>query len=207
MTSTQPTSMRPGWLANFGLALLLCSLVFKLYWDLPQDPLRPAWISVPWRDHLDPGRHRIVASAGRSHDTALVGLRSLHRLHGLCARLPRRGEQYIHADDFLGQRRFSPPAQVVLLSLGTSYAMLPALREVRRGFIYRVVRHPVYALYMLADLTLVSLQPSLWNIGIAFLGATTFFLRSTLEEKVLAQDAAYATYRESVPWRFFPGVY
>ena len=98
-------------------------------------------------------------------------------------------------------------AGTALLSLGKSYALLPALREVRRSFFYGYVRHPVYAMYMLADLIVVLLQPSPWNAGVAAVGASAFFLRATLEEKVLCHDPQYAEYMESVRWRFFPGIH
>jgi len=98
-------------------------------------------------------------------------------------------------------------AGTALLSLGKSYALLPALREVRRGFLYRYVRHPVYAMYILADLIVIFLQPSLWNIGIAMIGTSAFFMRARLEERVLAFDPIYANYMHVVRWRFFPGVH
>jgi protein-S-isoprenylcysteine O-methyltransferase Ste14 len=94
-----------------------------------------------------------------------------------------------------------------LLSLGRSYAMLPALRVVRTGGLYAHVRHPVYACYLLADLGSVALQPSLRNAAVAAVGGVTFFLRALLEERVLARDPAYADYMRQVRWRFFPGVF
>jgi protein-S-isoprenylcysteine O-methyltransferase Ste14 len=98
-------------------------------------------------------------------------------------------------------------ANAALFSLGRSYAMLPALRDVRTGFLYGYVRHPVYAMYMLADLSALTLQPSLWNMGVAAVGATVFLLRAHLEEKVLCQDPIYSEYAQRVRWRFLPGVY
>ncbi len=98
-------------------------------------------------------------------------------------------------------------AGIVLLSLGTSYALLPALRHVRKGFVYRYVRHPVYAMYILADVIVILLQPSLWNLGVALLGAGAFCLRARLEEKVLRHDPVYSSYMLAVPWRFFPGIH
>ncbi len=97
-------------------------------------------------------------------------------------------------------------AGTALLSLGRSYALLPALRQVRQGAFYAYVRHPVYAMYILADLVVVFLQPSLWNLGIAGIGMTAFFLRAMLEERVLCHDSSYAQYMETVRWRFLPGV-
>ena len=72
---------------------------------------------------------------------------------------------------------------------------------------YRLVRHPVYALYLLADLGTVALQPSPWNAGVAVVGATCLFLRARLEERVLCRDPRYAEYMQVVRWRFLPGLY
>ncbi|MEE8408173.1 MAG: hypothetical protein V3T05_01080, partial [Myxococcota bacterium] len=38
-------------------------------------------------------------------------------------------------------------ADLNLIYLGKSFAILPARREIRRGWIYRLVRHPIYACY------------------------------------------------------------
>lgn len=98
-------------------------------------------------------------------------------------------------------------AELCLLWLGTSFAILPALREVRVGFLYRYVRHPVYAIYMVLDLLLIGLAPSVRNLVVATVGAGTFFIRAELEERVLSSHSAYQTYRQQTRWRFLPGVY
>ncbi|HZY88672.1 MAG TPA: hypothetical protein VFE78_27865, partial [Gemmataceae bacterium] len=98
-------------------------------------------------------------------------------------------------------------ADVTLLTLGRSFAVLPALRGVRTGALYRLVRHPVYALYMVADACLLLVQPSAWNGAVAFAGASTFVLRAGLEERVLQRDAGYQEYMQRVRWRFIPWVY
>jgi hypothetical protein len=98
-------------------------------------------------------------------------------------------------------------ASAALLGLGRSYAMLPALRQVRTDYLYAVVRHPVYALYLLADLGTVALQPSLGNAAVALVGGSMLVLRARLEEKVLCRDPAYAGYMRVVRWRFVPGLF
>jgi protein-S-isoprenylcysteine O-methyltransferase Ste14 len=98
-------------------------------------------------------------------------------------------------------------AEFCLIWLGTSFAILPALREVRVGFLYRYVRHPVYSIYMLLDLVFVALAPSLRNFAVAAVGASTFLIRAKLEERVLSTDPAYQNYRRKTRWRFLPGAY
>lgn len=97
-------------------------------------------------------------------------------------------------------------ANLWMLSLGQSYGMLPALREVRTRLLYRYIRHPAYAMYLLADVAVVCLQPSFWNAGVALTGLALFTMRARLEERVLCHDAAYHDYMARVRWRFLPGV-
>ncbi len=98
-------------------------------------------------------------------------------------------------------------ADITLLSLGRSFAVLPAARRVRTGFLYRCVRHPVYALYMLSDALFLALQPCLWNGLLAVSGAVSFWLRAKLEERLLLRSEAYAHYARKVRWRFLPFMY
>jgi protein-S-isoprenylcysteine O-methyltransferase Ste14 len=118
---------------------------------------------------------------------------------------PTRGSSMLWI--FWGRVALQVIASGSLMSLGLSYGMLPALRQVRTGLLYGLVRHPVYALYIVADLCVVSLQPSWWNAGVAALGATLFYLRASLEERVLRTDPVYTEYMRQVRWRFFPGLH
>ena len=94
-----------------------------------------------------------------------------------------------------------------LISLGTSFAILPASRGIRTRFLYRIVRHPVYTLYMVADIIFVSVTPSFRNLAIAFLGGTAFVIRAELEERLLRKRTDYREYARRIPYRFLPGVY
>lgn len=199
-------STRAALVPNLGLASLLCVLVGKLFWDAPSDPGAQLGFTLLGLTTLVLAGIVLSRPPARNHDARwwVLVLCALSMVYVLAYR-------YDPANAFMqvifwGNITFRLLAQIMLLSLGTSYAMLPALRQVRCGFVYRVVRHPVYAMYMLADLTIVLLQPSLWNLGVAGVGAATFYLRSTLEERVLAHDPVYSTYMRHVPWRFIPGV-
>lgn len=98
-------------------------------------------------------------------------------------------------------------ADLTLLSLGRSFGILPAVRVVRSRGPYALVRHPVYALYLLADAALLSLQFSAWNLAVAVSGAATFVVRATREERLLMADPDYRAYAARVRWRFLPGVH
>ncbi len=94
-----------------------------------------------------------------------------------------------------------------LIYLWKSFSLLPALREVRTGFVYRWIRHPAYATYIAADGALLLRSFSLWNLAVALLGASLLITRARREEELLGADPAYRAYRRATPWRFFPGLY
>lgn len=98
-------------------------------------------------------------------------------------------------------------SDLCLLSLGTSFAILPAVRTIKTRFLYGWVRHPVYTLYMLADMVFVAIFPSPRNIIVALLGAGSFLVRAELEERILRKRVEYGEYARRIRYRFLPGVY
>lgn len=91
-----------------------------------------------------------------------------------------------------------------LVSLGTSFGIRPALRKLVTRGPYRVVRHPIYAAYMLSDIG-YNLQE--WNIGsllLTFVGWLSLFYRIHAEEHVLAEDTLWSSYVGSVRYRLVP---
>jgi protein-S-isoprenylcysteine O-methyltransferase Ste14 len=93
------------------------------------------------------------------------------------------------------------------LYLGESFAILPARRRLRTGFVYRIVRHPVYATYVLTDAAFLASSPSAWNLVVALLGAGTLAWRASLEERLLWRDPEYERYARRTRYRFIPFVY
>jgi protein-S-isoprenylcysteine O-methyltransferase Ste14 len=94
-----------------------------------------------------------------------------------------------------------------VISLNRSFAMLPALREIKTGGFYRVVRHPVYSSYLVTVSGYLASNFSLRNLA-TYSAAIAFMLwRVRLEEAHLATDAAYRDYCARVPWRLIPRLY
>jgi protein-S-isoprenylcysteine O-methyltransferase Ste14 len=94
-----------------------------------------------------------------------------------------------------------------LLSLGRCFGVWPALRGLATRGPYRLVRHPMYLAYVLADLG-CNLQE--WNLGTALLvmtGWASLFYRIRSEDRMLSQDAGWSTYAASVRCRLLPGLY
>jgi protein-S-isoprenylcysteine O-methyltransferase Ste14 len=94
-----------------------------------------------------------------------------------------------------------------LLSLGRRFGVWPALRGLATRGPYRLVRHPMYLAYVLADIGL-NLQE--WNFGTALLvvaGWASLFYRIHAEERILSQDAGWPTYVALVRYRLLPGLW
>jgi protein-S-isoprenylcysteine O-methyltransferase Ste14 len=94
-----------------------------------------------------------------------------------------------------------------LLSLGRRFGVFPALRGLMTRGPYRLVRHPMYLAYMLADIG-YNLQE--WNFGTALLtmaGWASLLYRIHAEERVLSQAAGWSAYVSLVRHRLLPGLW
>lgn len=91
--------------------------------------------------------------------------------------------------------------------LGRSFAILPALREIRTSGVYRFVRHPIYLSYLITAVGILLRHPTLYNVAVALVGIALILCRIRFEERLLAQDAAYRAYMGAVRFRLIPGVY
>jgi len=93
------------------------------------------------------------------------------------------------------------------LSLGRRFGVWPALRGLATRGPYRLVRHPMYLAYVLADIG-YNLQE--WNLGTAVLvmvGWASLFYRIRAEERILSQHAGWSIYVALVRYRLFPGLW
>ncbi|MCC7176869.1 MAG: isoprenylcysteine carboxylmethyltransferase family protein [Acidobacteria bacterium] len=93
------------------------------------------------------------------------------------------------------------------LSLNVSFGLVAANRGVKQAGLYTVVRHPMYAGYILTHIAFLLLQPSWWNLGIYGCNWVLLILRIRAEEKVLGMDERYRAFAARVPYRLIPGVY
>ena len=91
------------------------------------------------------------------------------------------------------------------LRLGRSFGIVAANRGIQTGGLYRVVRHPIYAAYMLAFGGFVLAHPTLINAGILAGWLMVQVLRVRAEERLLMQDTRYVAYAAQVRYRLIPG--
>lgn len=94
-----------------------------------------------------------------------------------------------------------------LLTLGRSFGIRPALRGLALNGPYRVVRHPMYLSYVLAD---IGYNLDEWNAGTLLLvlaGWLAMVYRIRAEEQVLSRDERWVGYRNEVRYRLVPGLW
>ena len=94
-----------------------------------------------------------------------------------------------------------------LVTLGRAFGIRPALRALTTTGPYRLVRHPIYLSYVIAD---IGYNLDEWNAGTVLLvlaGWAAMVYRIRAEERVLAGDEGWTTYRTAVPSRLLPGLW
>lgn len=92
-------------------------------------------------------------------------------------------------------------------SLNRRFGIAPANRGVQANWAYAVIRHPMYAGYVLAQIGFLLHNPTLNNVVIYAIAWGLQLARIQREENHLLQDDAYRTYAQRVRFRLVPGVY
>lgn len=93
------------------------------------------------------------------------------------------------------------------LSLRRSFGIAPANRGIKADGLYRFVRHPMYAGYLVVHIGVLILMPSVINLVIYAIGWWAQILRLRAEEELLSQDPAYVTFKDKVRYRLIPGLF
>jgi len=93
------------------------------------------------------------------------------------------------------------------LALARSFGIGPANRGIKIAGPYRVVRHPMYAGYLVVHLGALLMMPLPINLVLYAIGWTAQIRRILAEETLLRQDAIYRAYMARVRWRLIPGVF
>jgi protein-S-isoprenylcysteine O-methyltransferase Ste14 len=93
------------------------------------------------------------------------------------------------------------------VALGRSFGLMPANRGIVCTGIYRVVRHPIYAGYVITHLAFLAAHASPLNIVLLVVSDVSLFVRAVYEERTLALDPAYRGYMGRVRWRIVPGLF
>ena len=93
------------------------------------------------------------------------------------------------------------------LSLGRSFAILPANRGVVTAGAYRFVRHPIYAGYVTGHVVFLLSNFSIYNFTVYAIITLFQVHRIMREEGILALTPEYREYLGRVRYRLLPGVF
>lgn len=95
-------------------------------------------------------------------------------------------------------------ASLSLASLGRSFGVLPAVREVVVRGPFAWVRHPAYACELLMVYACVLAKPSAAALAAALAATALVIARVRVEEDVLLAEPMYDAYAERVRFRLLP---
>ncbi|HSN02532.1 MAG TPA: methyltransferase [Acidimicrobiales bacterium] len=93
------------------------------------------------------------------------------------------------------------------VALGRSFGFSAADRRLKTSGPYRVVRHPLYAAYVLLELGYLAQSLSLSNAAVVAVVISCDIGRALAEERLLEESSSYDGYRARVPWRLVPGLW
>ncbi|MCW2523251.1 MAG: isoprenylcysteine carboxyl methyltransferase [Frankiales bacterium] len=94
-----------------------------------------------------------------------------------------------------------------ILTLGRSFGFAAADRGVVTRGPYTVVRHPMYAAYLLLDSGYLLQSLSVRNAAVLVVGTLCNGGRALAEERLLTNNGEYLAYRRRVRRRIIPGVW
>ncbi|MGC1375826.1 MAG: methyltransferase [Anaerolineales bacterium] len=93
------------------------------------------------------------------------------------------------------------------LTLGRSFGLAAANRGLVHSGPYAVIRHPIYAGYILGYVGFLLNNPLSWNFASYVVAISLFVWRIMAEERVLSQDPNFVAYMHRVPYRLVPGLF
>ncbi len=93
------------------------------------------------------------------------------------------------------------------LSLNRSFGIAPENRGVKSMGFYRIIRHPMYFGYVLAETGFVINNFSYYNLIVFALAVSFTMLRLQAEERVLRKDREYQEYAQKVRWKLIPLIF
>ncbi len=94
-----------------------------------------------------------------------------------------------------------------LASLNRSFALVAAKREVKTRGMYQIVRHPIYASYLLIFTGYILANTTWMNVILYLMTLGLMLVRLRREEVHLVLDPAYANYMQQVRYRVIPFVF
>ncbi|UQV47358.1 hypothetical protein KIV45_11170 [Janthinobacterium lividum] len=94
-----------------------------------------------------------------------------------------------------------------LLSLNRSFGLVVAQRNIKTHGMYRFVRHPVYASYVVSSTAYLLSNASPGNTAVYAAAMLLLVLRLLREERFLSTDVRYRVYMRQVKYRLLPFIF
>ena len=94
-----------------------------------------------------------------------------------------------------------------LVTIGKCFGVRPALRDLITRGPYRLVRHPMYLSYIIADIGYNFEEWNFVTLLLVLVGWISLLYRIRIEEKMLSNDVRWITYTSSVRYRLIPGLW
>ncbi len=91
--------------------------------------------------------------------------------------------------------------------LGRSFGIMIAIREVKTGGLYAIIRHPMYFTDILWRVGIILKNPCAINFALFVVSSACYVYRALLEEKFLSRHPEYSEYMQKVRFRFIPGFF
>ncbi len=99
-------------------------------------------------------------------------------------------------------------AVVAFFSLSRNFSVLPAVRGLTTGGLYRIVRHPAYTGELLLVFACALSRFDLTSCGLFAVCVTSIAYRINVEERLLGSiHDSYAVYKQRVRYRLVPWVW
>ncbi len=92
------------------------------------------------------------------------------------------------------------------VALGRNYDFVPALRGVSTGWLFRYIRHPMYAASIIIRLGYLTTHLSAYNCVVFLIMVWLYDQRAGFEEQIMRNDPRYREYENRVRFRFVPGL-
>lgn len=93
------------------------------------------------------------------------------------------------------------------LSINRNFGIVPAIRDIESRGSYAIVRHPIYAGYLLTFIGYCINNASFENLAVLIFSVTTMLIRINAEEEFLMKDDFYNLYKNRVKWKLIPFLY